>query len=277
MEKTIDVTSAPDQVLSVHPAMSWRSVVAGTLISLFVFIILLSLGIAIGGVSLSDGAQMQRAGTMGGIWFILSVVISLAVGGYLASRVSKFASPWVGVAQASVIATLFSFFILYQVLGMAGWLAQSAGSFIGSAAQMGGQAAQGSGISNTISNMLEDRLGDVQFKGDAKTVVTGVGQRLIQGDRDGAKSYLARNSNLSEAQIESRMAQLNTQVDQAKQDAQQAAATTLKVTGWSLFAFLVLCWIGAVLGGFFGAMVNQRQPITVFERTHRRAHRPAYT
>ncbi|MGZ5279925.1 MAG: hypothetical protein ACXWC9_08285, partial [Pseudobdellovibrionaceae bacterium] len=58
-----------------HPAMSWRSTVAGLMISLFAFAILLSLGVAIGGVSLTDGASLKDSGIMGAIWILVSVLL----------------------------------------------------------------------------------------------------------------------------------------------------------------------------------------------------------
>ena len=45
-----------------HPLVSWRSVLAGLLVSFLTLTILLSLGMAFGGVGLDDGTSLQNAG-----------------------------------------------------------------------------------------------------------------------------------------------------------------------------------------------------------------------
>jgi hypothetical protein len=281
MENTIDVTSPADISASHHPAMSWRSVVAGFLISLFTFAVLMSLGMAIGGVSLQDGANLKNSGIMSGIWMIVSVLLSLGVGSYMATRVSKFASPSVGIVQASVLAALFTGFVLWQVLGLAGWLTSAAGSVISKTASFSTSAASGNGntIMNQANDVIEDNLAGqgVTFTPDVKTVVSGVSNRLLRGDTDSAKAYLANHSNLTQADINAKVDQVNAQVKKAGDDARVAAAKALQVSGWSLFAVLALSWIGAVIGSLMAATANARMPITNVEFRRKHTVRPAYT
>jgi hypothetical protein len=262
-----------------HAAVSWRSTIAGLLISFLVFGILLSLGMALGGVSLTDGANLKNSGIIGAVWMLLSVLISVFVGSYFAGRISTFVSSLSGIAHGAVLCALFIGLVLWQFVGFAGWVTKSAASFVGGAVQMGAPAAQGAAnqMDLGMNTVLEDRLGDVQFKGDPKTVMTGVATRLIQGNTDSAKNYLAANSNLSRAEIDTRINQLQTQVQQAGEDARQAAASALKVTGWGLFFTSVIGLIVACLGGLMGTAANRLVPVDRSEGVGMRTFRPAHT
>jgi hypothetical protein len=244
-----------------HPAISWRSTVAGLIVSLFVFTLLMSLGVAIGGVSLSDGASFRNSGILGGLWIVFSVILSVFTGSYLAARVSHFVSPLIGIAQGAVLASLFMGFVLWQLAGFAGWMARSAGSLIGGAAQVGAPLVQTAAQNLNVSEIVEDSMTGVQFKNDPSIVARGVAARLLRGEPDSAKLYLTRNTNLSSAEVDTRIAQLDTQIKQTTEEARVAAARALKITGWSLFTTLLLSMVGGLLGGVLGSQINQKLPI----------------
>lgn len=255
MESTIEVQSKSfsDRIAEMHPALSWRSIVAGLLVSLFVFAVLMSLGIAIGGVSLTDGASLKNSGIMGGLWVGFSILVSLFTGGYLASRISHFASPLVGLAQGAVVASLFMGVVFWQLAGFTSWVASAAGQAVGSAANV---------VDNfSFSDAVEENLVGVEFKGDGAAVMAGVTARLVQGQPEAAKNYLARNSTLTRPQIDTQINAAQAQVQQAMTDARIATANALKVTGWSLFATLIVSMIGALFGGILGSEINQKIPI----------------
>lgn len=79
---------------------------------------------------------------------------------------------------------------------------------------------------------------------------------------DGAKSYLARQTNLSPAEINARIDQASSQITQATIQARQATAGILQTTGWSLFGVLLLSLLGAVSGGLVGVIMNRRIPLS---------------
>lgn len=245
-----------------HPAMSWRSVVAGLLISFFVFGILLSLGIAIGGVSLTDGASLQNAGIMSGVWMLVSVLLSLFAGSYFASRISNYIAPWVGMAQGAVVAALFIGTLFYNIASLASWVASSAGSLASSAVQAGAPAAQqmSSQLNVGVNEIIEDNLAGVQFKGEPTTVMSGVASRLVRGNPDSAKAYLARNSNLSVSDVNTRIDQLQVQLRDAGDKAATAAAGAMKAAGWTLFGTMVLGLIVSVFAGILGSRANAGRP-----------------
>lgn len=107
MAFTNKVDGLESDLATSHPLISWRSVVAGLLIAFFTMIGLLGLGMGIGGISMSEETGIQGAGMFTGIWFTVSVLISLFLGSYFAARVSKFQYGRIGSAQGLVIAACF--------------------------------------------------------------------------------------------------------------------------------------------------------------------------
>ena len=245
-----------------HPLVSWRSIVAGLLTTLLCLGALLALGMAIGGVSLEDGADAQTSGIMTGVWFLISSIISLFVGSYFAARISKFHTNRIGSAQGVVIAALFFGLFLWQTFAAIGWAgrtATNAAGTIGSgAASVIGQASGNA----TVNNLVEDALGDLNLKSDPEVVASGVVSRLIKGNTEGAKNYLARQAGITPSEADTRIAQLRQQVDQAMVQARETAANALQGAGWSLFATLVLGAASAIGGGALGSRANFRKPLT---------------
>lgn len=253
-------------VATMHPLISWRSVVAGLLIAFFVMTGLIGLGLAFGGISMNEDTSAESAGIFTGIWFIASALISLFVGSYFAARVSKFQTGRIGSAQGLVIAALFLGFFLYQMISTIGMIGGAAGSLIGKTASIAGQGAQQASqspvITNKVTDIAENAMGDLNLRSDPKTVATGVGNRLIAGDAEGAKNYLAMQAGITPAEADAKIAQLKGQVDQTVADAKNMAGDAMKATGWSLFLLVVLGALAAVGGGALGSVANFRNPLS---------------
>jgi hypothetical protein len=248
-----------------HPLISWRSVVAGLLISFFTLTALLSLGLAVGGISIDADTSAKGAGIFTGVWFIVSALISLFIGSYFAARVSKFRTSRVGSAQGLVIASLFVGFFIYQTAATIGQAGQAVGSFIKGSANMVSQgvekASESPTVSNTVASISEDAIGNLNLKADPKTVATGVASRLVRGDTESAKNYLAIQAGISPMEADARIAQMKARVDQMADDAKMAAATTLKSVGWSLLIITVLGALASVAGGALGSVANFKKPL----------------
>jgi hypothetical protein len=250
---------------NMHALISWRSIAAGLLIAMFTMTGLLGLGLAFGGIGLDEETSAKSAGIFTGVWFLVSALISLFSGSYFAARVSKFRMGRIGSAQGLVIASLFLGFFLYQTVSAIGTAGSAAGKIIGksgSALTRGVQQAAGSpAVSNTVSNITEDALGDLNLRSEPRVVAQGVGTRLISGNTEGAKNYLARQAGITPDQADARIAQLKTQVDQVITNAKQGTAVALKSTGWSLFLLVLLGSLSATAGGALGSVANFRKPL----------------
>lgn len=253
--------------LNMHALISWRSIVAGLLVTLFAMTGLIGLGLAIGGISLDADTSAKSAGLFSGIWFVASSIISLFAGSYFAARVSKFRTSRIGSAQGLVIAALFLGLVLWQTMAAIGAAGNAVGNIIGKTgevAAIGAQKASNSpAISNTVSNITESALGDLNLKSDPTTVAQGLGTRLVRGDTEGAKRYLAYQSGMTVAEADQRIATMRADVDKAINDAKEATAVALKSTGWTLFGLVVLGALAAVGGGAVGSMANFRKPLII--------------
>lgn len=246
---------------SMHPLISWRSVVAGLLISVFCMIGLLGLGMAFGGIGLEDGSSLRSAGIFTGVWFLVSALVSLFLGSYFAARISKFQLGRIGSAQGLVIAALFLGLFLFETIMLIGGVGKVTGSLVRSTA--GVVSEQGENLVNnpTVKNLVNDAMGELNFTSDPQVVASGVGSRLIQGDADGAKNYLAQEAGITEAEADQRIASAKVKLDEFKEKTQIGASNALKSTGWSLFLLVFLGSAFAVLGGSLGSVANFRKPL----------------
>ena len=248
-----------------HALLSWRSIVAGLLISMFSMIGLIGLGLAFGGIGFDDETSARSAGIFTGVWFLVSSIVSLFLGSYFAARVSKFRMGRVGSAQGLVIAALFLGFFLYQSIVAIGSAGSAAGSFLGKSGSViasGAERAAGNPmISNAVSNMAEDALGDLNLRSEPQVVAQGLGTRLIRGDTESAKNYLAREAGISPTEADARIAQMKVQVDQTMANAKEGTATAMKSAGWSLFLLVLLGAASGIAGGALGSVANYRKPL----------------
>jgi len=78
-------TIQASDVLPVRSRISWSAVLAGAFIALTAYLVLATLGVAMG-LSLSNRMSSQALGIAAGIWAIVSMLVALFVGGCVCSR-----------------------------------------------------------------------------------------------------------------------------------------------------------------------------------------------
>ena len=81
MVNTIDTAD----VMSVKSRVTWGPILAGAVIAMGIYMVLTLLGIAIG-LSVGDRVSGQAMGTAAGIWAIATTIVSLFIGGVMASQ-----------------------------------------------------------------------------------------------------------------------------------------------------------------------------------------------
>ncbi len=259
-----------------HPLVSWRSVIAGLLVTFLSLVGLIALGMAFGGIGLDDGASLQSAGIFTGVWFLVSTILSLFAGSYFAARVSKFRSGRIGSAQGLVIAALFIGVILWQMMAALGWAGRMTNQAVSGAASIAGQGISQMVQNPAVNEMVEDAMGDLTIPPErVQAVVTGVGTRLLRGNTEGAKNYLARQAGISPDDADRRIAALRAQVDQGLIAARDQAASALRATGWTMFLTIVLATVSATLGGALGSRTNLRKPLVREQVSRSSEFRPA--
>jgi hypothetical protein len=255
------------ETINSHALISFRSIVAGLLIAAFCMLGLLGLGLAFGGIGMDQDTSAKSAGIFTGVWFLVSALLSIFVGSYFAARISKFRTGRIGSAQGLVIAALFLGFFLYQTVSAIGSLGSAAGSIVGKSgtmiAQGAQQASQNDQVSNAVSSMAEDTLGNLNLKQDPTVVARGVGTRLYRGDTEGAKNYLAMQAGISPLEADARINQAKANIDKFVADTKEATGTALRSAGWSLFLLVILGALSAVGGGALGSVANFRKPLVI--------------
>lgn len=101
--------------------VSWGAIFAGTIVALAIQLALnvLGLGIGLGIISPTEGVS-EGIGFGAGIWFLLSTLIALYFGGWVAGRMAGFPRKLTGTLHGLVVwalATLFSFYLMNTAIG----------------------------------------------------------------------------------------------------------------------------------------------------------------
>ncbi len=248
----------------VHPLISWRSVIAGLFVALFAYLMMTALGIAIGGSSLIDGLESSaRSAVAAGIWVIATAAISLFLGAYFAARISRFPARLVGSSQGIVITAIFFAVLVLQMAATLGAAGSAFSSMVGTA---------GSGVSSVVGSpqvqdVIEKSLQGLKLKADPKQVIEGVAVRLLRGDFDGARDYLALQSGLQPAEAQARIDEVKADIQTALIEVRETTARTLSAAGWTLFALMGFGLLAAIGGGMLGSHTNFRRPLPDEELT----------
>ncbi|MCD8141431.1 MAG: TIGR04086 family membrane protein [Planctomycetaceae bacterium] len=168
--------------------ISWRAIIAGVVTTIAVSIIMAILGVALGFTVLSPMSSdpLSGLGTAFGIWSVVSVIVSLAAGGFMAG----FVGPGRGAEHG--------FLTWATVLLIAGWMGGqaigAAASSIGSAVENIGSAAVdvasdvGGGIASLAGSavdVIQDQVDDMnvntdELRGDVAQVLRDTGVPTLQ-------------------------------------------------------------------------------------------------
>ncbi|HJS87715.1 MAG TPA: hypothetical protein VJ779_19855 [Acetobacteraceae bacterium] len=120
------VAAAPrvEETRHVHRRVSWQALFAGVILAIAVQILLTTLGVGVGlGLVSPNAGDTPDASSIGigaGVWWFVSNLIALAIGGYVAARLAGVTVRFDGVLHGLVtwsIATLFAFWLLTTALG----------------------------------------------------------------------------------------------------------------------------------------------------------------
>lgn len=223
--------------------IGWGAVFAGFFIAVVTQILLYSLGIAVGLTAVGAEGAPPEATTIGwgaGIWTLLSSIISVFVGAWVAGRYTAIFERGEGQLQGALVWSLSLLFALW--IGTMGVTTLMTG-------MMGvvGQAAQ---VGATV-------MGDQQ-------IGRGAGQEGMV-DREQAIQTLMNTANMSREQAEQAVDQLGLGAGpgQIQEQAQQAAETTARVgaaAAWWFFITALLSLGAAVWGGHLGFSKRMQPP-----------------
>ena len=236
---------------------SWKAIFVGLLVTLLSFLTFTSLGIGIGGLALSDLEGIQAFGWSAAAWIIITAMISLFVGSFLATRVFNLISSKTGAAQGVTIAAVFFMLSLWSgglIAGFLGQTAASVGRGVATVAPSDMSGIAGSIIQNPeVRSYLNEQARELGVQPDqVDTVASGLAQRIASGDTEAAKSYLAQQTNLTREQIDARLDEMRSEVIGSAGSVAETSARAVSAAGWYGFFMLVLGTGAAVFGGISG-------------------------
>jgi hypothetical protein len=224
-------TSEPSYAYPVS-RIGWGAVIAGFFIATVTQILLNSLGFAIG-LSTVD-PQMQASGkTLGigaGIWTLVTTLISVFIGAWVAGRYTSIREKGEGPLQGVLVWSLSLFFFV--------WIAaMGVGSALGGLMGVVGQGVAG-GAQGAASQMGKQ----------------GTSQPSTGQDMGGASEGTTQQGSGQQSGVMNQISP-STDPQQMKEQAKQAAATTAKVGAAAAWWFFITAFLSlgvAIWGGQVG-------------------------
>ena len=277
--------------------ISWGAVFAGVVMAIAVQLLLsmLGLGIGLGTVSPANGDN-PSASTLGigaAVWWGISYLIALFVGGYVAARLAGRLPGWDGALHGLLVwafTLLVTFYLLTTAVGsVIGGAFHAVAATLSAAGQtvtrVTPQVAQTAGLTPDIVQQKARDLLNAQPSGgdprsmsrdDAAREIATLLPRLAQGGpaaqqaRDRIIDIMSAQLNISREEAQNRLNQVvgqtqqtaNQAVDTAKQAADRAASGLSRA---SLAAFVALVLGAAAWGGHIGARarLDEAEPVEV--------------
>ncbi|QQP90516.1 hypothetical protein IGS68_04485 [Skermanella sp. TT6] len=264
--------------------ISWGAVLGGTLMVVAVQLLLSMLGLGLGLTTIdpAQGAagtpEATTMGTTAAVWWAVSYLVALIVGGYVAARLAGAFEKTDGVLHGLLtwaLALVVSFWLLTSAIG----------SVIGGAFNAVGNAV--SGISSTVADavpqvadasglsaeQIQQRVQNLMRPADqtgqspeaAQNELVSLVPRIVAGGQDAEQAQqraiqiVSQQAGISEDEARARVDQLRQQAEQTAQQAEQTARQAADTTANALsqaslwgFGALLLGAIAAAIGGASG-------------------------
>lgn len=267
MEQTFSQNAVSELAEPGVPGISWAAVLAGSVASLALTLLLLSFGAGMGFAVVSpwshSGVSTTTFEVGTGLYFVVMAMISSAMGGYLAGRLR---TRWIGVQTTEVLfrdtAHGFLAWAAASVVG-AVLLASPANSIIGGtlsgAAQTVSSSAQTSPMDGYVDTLLRSDNPSAQGQQDVAGTRSEMvrlftssfrnGKDLNTNDRTYVAKVVSARTGLSQADAEKRVNDVATQV---KKDLDNARKAAMQIAIWltlSLFIGAFCAALAATEGG----------------------------
>lgn len=282
-------------VAPVHQRISWQAIFAGVILAVTVQLLLSMLGLGVGlGMFNTNGNGTPDASRFGigtGLWWLVSNLIALAVGGFVAARMGGLTSTFDGVLHGLVtwcIATLLTFYLLSTAVGgiiggaysVVGSTLNAAGSTVKSVAAPVAQAA-GIGpdaVQQQVQSYLQPTDPDpaTMSPQDAQKAVTSSLASYVEGGanapaaRERIITIMAAQMHISHDDAAKRFDDLQARATQTKNQAIQTAknAADSSASAGSTAAYLGFggLLLGGIVAAIAGALGRHGHRIPVIDR-----------
>lgn len=200
MERQTTTLTDESSAINLRKQISWPAIFAGALVAIGIQLLLALLGIGIGAGAVDPQEEqnpMAGIGTGALIWWILSFLISLFAGGWVAGRLTGTRNRFNDLVHGVLTWVIFVLINLWLLTSAAGSLIRAASGVLGSTVSMLGQGAamnapqlqneidsrvSSSDVQNTVDS-LRGRLPEYEAKARAAgdDVAKGVSKGGIYG------------------------------------------------------------------------------------------------
>ena len=242
--------------------IAWGGIWSGLLVAVGVFLLLSVLGLAIG-ISAADVGPGQDGNAKGlgvgaAVWSALTLLISLFIGGMVATRTGMVYDRTTGMIEGVLVWVLAVIMLIYMASSGIGMLTSGVFGALGGVTK-GATAAVSSSVdigdlSSGNVDQITARLNDsktVQLvaaatgmpQAEARTTLLGIAQRVESARNDPAQAMAEARKGADEL-----AARVKTRAAQAAAQAQPYASATM----WSTLLALVLALGAAIAGAMSG-------------------------
>ena len=274
-----------------HRRISWAAIFGGVILIVAVQILLslLGAGIGFGTVDVKAGTtpDANSLGIGAGLWWIVSSLIALAFGGYVAAWLAGIESRWDGMLHGLIawgIATLLTLYLLTSAVGgilgggfsALGSVVSAAGSGLTSAAK---PLAQAAGVTpDMVQQQAQAYLQPpnpdpaTMSPQDAQKAVATNLVTFAKGGPDAAAArerivnIMAAQQKISHDQAAKQFDDAQAKLQQEKQQAIAAAKTAADASAAAAskaaFGGFIIFLIGAVAAALGGSFAVQRRAVT---------------
>jgi hypothetical protein len=169
----------PEPRRSAVSHISWSAIIAGTLVGLMTQVTLLLLGTSIGLYSIEVSGGVSQFGGLGvgaSIWWVISAILSLFVGGWLASRFAGLQRVFDGILHGVITWAAVTVLTLTVLTNIAGGILGGTFGAMGTVVSAVGQSAGttlGSGEVEAVREQAEQLGGEVLGAGEQVAEVLG--------------------------------------------------------------------------------------------------------
>lgn len=153
---TFRFRSLPSKFTLSH--LSWSAIIAGTLVGLMIQVTLLLLGTAVGLYAVDTEGGLAQFGGLGvgaSLWWMISAIVSLFIGGWLTSRFAGLQKIFDGILHGVVTWSAIMVLTVVTLGNVAGGFASGAvGSIGGAFSSLGRTPEAALGVGENFTNAL---------------------------------------------------------------------------------------------------------------------------
>jgi hypothetical protein len=274
--------------------ISWSAILAGVVLAMMAQIALNILGLAIGAAALEPDAPRNAMGptfsTGAVVWIGVSIMLSLFIGGYVASRLSGNSNRGDAMIHGLIVwalSTLLSSLMLWStassiVSGISGLVGEGISMIGANVADVAPEVANALDLQTSTFDSIQEQAGRTGVEADApaNTQLMFAMSNLLRTDmdtpeaeesRNAAVSLLMDQTGMSDADARNQITAWENQYRQTVADAERLAeeaaenlADATAITGSILFLMMAL---GAFAGGSGGVAGRPPRRYTRTRRT----------